>query len=581
MLRATGRTPHPGVVRVGAVLLAMAGVVGTLVGAAVRGLPLAEAAPMLVVGVLFVVAGVVASSRRPDNVSGRLLGLTGLAWLLSVALTTVDQPVIYTIGVALFAFGLASLGHLALVFPNGTVSSRLERFLVVVPYALCLAVVPVVNAASCDDCPANPVGLDIRSGPGRLWYSILLVAVLLTSAAVLAVLVSRWRAASPVGRRVLLPVLPGACVFATLYIGAILAELGLPTGLGERWAVVGLALIAAAPLVFLGGLLRTRLARANVGELVVELGDSASRHTLRDALAEALRDPSIDVAYWIPERNGYVGADGSPMEVPTGDPARGVSVVEREGRKIGALIYDPALRDDPTLVDAVAAAAGLAIENERLHAEVLARLEEVQASRARIVEAADDARRRVERDLHDGAQQRLVQLNLAVGMARARLDNNVDTGVDGLLHEASDHAVLALRELRELAKGLHPTILAEAGLVAGIESLAERSTVPVELSADVAGPLPATVEVAAYYVVSEALTNVAKHADASSVQVHVATKGDRLMVDVSDDGKGGAQVRRGSGLQGLADRVAAVNGQLGVESPPGGGTRVWVDLPCG
>ena len=212
---------------------------------------------------------------------------------------------------------------------------------------------------------------------------------------------------------------------------------------------------------------------------------------------------------------------------------------------------------------------------------MLARLEEVQASRARIVEAADDARRRVERDLHDGAQQRLVQLNLAVGMARARLDDNVDPAVDGLLHEASDHAVLALRELRDLAHGLHPTILAEAGLVAGIESLAERSTVPVEVEADVAGPLPVTVEVAAYYAVSEALANVAKHAEASTVQVHVATEGDRLVVEVSDDGKGGAQVRPGRGLQGLADRVAAVDGRLAVESPAGGGTRVWVNLPCG
>lgn len=580
MLRAPGRTPHPGAVRVGAVLLAVACVVGTLVGAAVRHLPVAEAAPMLVIGVLFVVAGVVASSRRPDNVSGRLLSLTGLAWLLSMALTTVDQPVIYTIGLALFAFGLAPLGHLALAFPSGTLSTRLERVLVAVPYALCLAAVPVVNAASCEDCPQNPVGLDIRSGIGRLWYSVLLVAVLLTSVAVLSVLVRRWRAASPVARRVLLPVLPGACVFAALYIGAILAELGVPTGLGERWALVGLALIAVAPVVFLGGLLRARLSRANVGELVVELGGSTSHNTLRDALADALRDPSIQVAYWIPERNGYVDDHGSSMELPAGDPARAVSVVERDGRRVGALVYDAALRDDPALVEAVAAAAGLAMENERLHDEVLARLEEVQASRARIVEAADDARRRIERDLHDGAQQRLVQLNLAVGMARARLDNNSDPIVDGLLHEASDHAVHALRELRDLAHGLHPTILAEAGLVAGIESVAERSTVPVEVAADVAGPLAATVEVAAYYVVSEALANVAKHADASSVQVHVFTKDGRLVVEVSDDGKGGAQVRPGCGLQGLADRVAAVNGQLDVDSPAGGGTRVWVDLPC-
>ena len=391
----------------------------------------------------------------------------------------------------------------------------------------------------------------------------------------------RWRGASPAARRVLLPVLPGACVFAAIYIAAILAELGVPTGLGQRWAVIGLALVGIAPLVFLGGVLRARLARAGVGALVVELGGSPSRHGLRDALAGALGDPSIEVAYWVAEHDGYETADRTPMELPSGNMARSVAVVERDGRRVGALVYDPAVHDDPALIDAVAAAAGLAMENERLHGEVLARLEEAQASRARIVEAADTARRRVERDLHDGAQQRLVSLTLAVGMARARLRGQADPALDGLLREASDQAGLALRELRDLAQGLHPAILGEAGLVAAIESLAERSTVPVEIVADIAGRLPSAVEVAAYYVVSEALANVAKHAQASSGIVHVTRKVDRLVVEIGDDGRGGAEVRPGSGLEGLADRVAALDGRLGVESPPAGGTRVWVDLPCG
>jgi len=219
--------------RVVAGLVAMACVAGAFVGVAVRDLALGDGAPMLLAGLLFVVAGVVASTRRPDNVSGGLLTLTGLAWLLSVALTTVGQPAIYTVGLALFPLGLAPLGHLAVAYPSGRLTSRLERVLVAAPYALGLASVPVVGAATCPDCLANSVGLDTAGGVGRLWYSALLVAVLLTSAGVLTVLVGRWQRASPAARRVLLPVLPGACVFAGVYIAAILAELGVPTGLGS------------------------------------------------------------------------------------------------------------------------------------------------------------------------------------------------------------------------------------------------------------------------------------------------------------------------------------------------------------
>jgi len=567
-------------VRIGAVVLGFACVAGAYVGTAVRHLSLAQGAPFLAVGVMFVVTGVVASARRPGNVTGDLLTLTGLAWLLSVALTTVGNPVLSTLGLALFPLGLAPLGHLAIAFPSGRLASRLERVLVVAPYALGLASLPVVNGATCQDCQRNAVGLDTAGGLGRVWYSTLLVGVLLTSAGVLTVLVRRWREASPAARRVLLPVVPGACLFAAIYIGAILSELGVPTGLGPWWAVVGLVLIGGAPFVFLAGLLRARLARAGVGKLVVDLGESSSRSGLRQALATALGDPSIEVAYWIPERGGYVEADGSAVELPPADATRALAVVEREGRQVGALVYDPAVRDDPALFDAVAAAAGLAMENERLHAEVLSRLEEVRASRSRIVEAADAARQRVERDLHDGAQQRLVSLTLAVGMARARLGDQPDPGLDELMREASDQAGLALRELRDLAQGLHPAVLREAGLVAGIESLVEGSTVPVELAAVDTGPLPPPVAAAAYYVVSEALANVAKHAQASSARVRLCRKGDRLVVEVSDDGRGGAQVRPGSGLEGLADRVAALDGRLRVESPPGRGTQVWVELPC-
>lgn len=566
--------------RLAAILLALGCIAATVVGAAVRHLPLAEGAPLVVAGLLFVTAGVVASTRRPDTIIGRLLMMTGLSWLASVALTTSASSVLFTAGLALFPFGLAPLGHLAVSFPSGRLSSRLERLLVAAPYGLALASLPVINAASCSDCTSDPVGLDIGHGVGRLWYSALLIAVLVTAAGVLLLLVRRWRGASPVARRVLLPVVPGACVFAVAYVAAILSELGVPTGLGKRWALLGLTLVALAPVVFLGGLLRTRLARAGVGDLIVDLGES-SAHGLRDALAHALGDPSLEVAYWLPERGGYVGSGWASAELPNDQRGRSVALIERDGRRVGAMIYDDALRDDPALVDAVSAAAGLAMENERLHAEVLVRLEDVRASRLRIVEAADAARRQVERDLHDGAQQRLVSLALAVGMARVHLGAAPDPAVGALLRQASDEAALALRELRDLGRGLNPSVLSEGGLAAAVESLAERCTTPVDLDVDLEGPVPAPVEVAAYYVVSESLANVAKHAQASAAVVRIERQGDRLVVAVEDDGIGGARRQTGSGLEGLADRVAALDGCLEVRSPPGEGTRVRVDLPCG
>jgi signal transduction histidine kinase len=226
------------------------------------------------------------------------------------------------------------------------------------------------------------------------------------------------------------------------------------------------------------------------------------------------------------------------------------------------------------------------MENQRLHAEVMARLAEVSASRARIVEAADAERRRVERNLHDGAQQRLVTLSLALAMARSRLAETAPgeppaSHVGELLSEAAEELVHALRELRELGRGIHPTILSEEGLDAAIQSLAERSPVPVEIAGQAGRPLPQPVEAASYYVVSEALANVAKYAEASMVKVTVNRCERGLRVEVADDGLGGAVARPGSGLEGLGDRVAALDGRLVLDSPPGQGTRVTAEIPCG
>ena len=553
---------------------------GGIVGVSVRDESVLQLLPLVSAGVLFVVAGLATTGRRPDSASGRLLTATGLAWLLAQALLTIPNALAATVGLALLPLSLAFLAHLSLAFPNG-LASRAERIIVALPYALVVVGIPVMEFGDCADCERNVFGIDTERGFGRFWYAALLVAATGTAVCFLTVLVRRWLRGSVAAKRVLLPVVPGACLFAVVYVSALLSELGLPTGLGGRWAPVALALLALAPVVFLGGLLRARLVRGHVGRLVVELGDASPRGALREALGRALGDPTVEVAYWVAERGGYVDGHGQAVALPSGDGDRAVTFIERSGQPVGALIHDAALRDDPAHVDAVCAAAGLALENDRLHAEVLARLDEVRASRARIVEAGDAARRRVERNLHDGAQQRLVSLSMAIGMARDKLDSGAVSDAESLLGQASEEATSAIKELRELARGLHPAILSEVGLVAAVESVAERSPVPVEVHATTNGPLSDSVEATAYYVVAESLTNVAKYARASSVQVRIEHCGDRLRVEVADDGTGGAEIRPGSGLEGLADRVAVLDGHLEVHSAPGAGTRIRADLPCG
>ncbi len=534
------------------------------------------------IGVLFVAAGLVAWTKRPGSVIARLIAYAGLAWLWAGVLTGSTNAVVFTAGLFVGSLTAGLLAHLAVAYPSGRLTSPSERAVVVAAYAAAVAFVTVDRPDP--GYPPNLVQLSAERGVGRAVEIAILVLTLPVIAAFVATLVGHWRGAGSAGRRTLAPIVPGACLVAVLSGVSILEQLGL-FSFDSRWGVVQLGLLVAVPLVFLASVLRSYLDRAGVGGLVVELGDTGPRGQLRPALARALRDPSVEVAYWLADRAGYVDSEGRPLELPAGGSRRSVTVIERGGERVGALVHDAILGEEPALVEAAAAAVGMAMENERLHAEVLARLEEVRASRARIVEAGDAERRRVERNLHDGAQQRLVGLSLALAMARQRLppEPGGGDGVDTLLAEASEELALALRELRELARGIHPAILSEVGLRGAVESLAERAPVPVSVRAEVEaeGRLPPAVEVAAYFVISESLANVAKYARATSVTVTVTRRDGRLRVEVADDGVGGACGHAGSGLEGLGDRVAALDGTLEVDSPPGGGTRVTAEVPCG
>jgi signal transduction histidine kinase len=366
-------------------------------------------------------------------------------------------------------------------------------------------------------------------------------------------------------------------MLAVLYASA---ALGLVSGQPafEWLRRTTLFVIGLAPLAFLFVLLRARLARTAVGDLLVRLRGNPPPAELRDALARALGDPSLALAYWLPQFESWADPEGRPVQLPDGDPKRAVTLVDRDGTAVAALVHDASLRDEPDLLDAVAAAAAIALENTRLNVELRARLEDLKGSRTRIVEAGDAERRRLERNLHDGAQQRLVAVALQLRLLQRRMRD--DPAAEAMVSTVSDELAQSLDELRELARGLHPAVL-EHGLAAALNALATRSPVPTTVAYEANCRLPEPVELAAYFVASEALTNVAKYAGASTATVRVWRNDGQAAIEIADDGVGGADGSRGSGLRGLADRVEALEGSLRVYSPAGGGTVVTAEMPCG
>ncbi len=538
----------------------------------------------VVVGIAMIAAGHVGWTRRPESRIGPLLVIAGLLHLVW-QLTESPWAATFTLGF-LVGFGSTNvLAHAMLTFPTGRAAPGVERATVVAFYALgagfLLMRLFIDTSKECAGCPRNLALVADSPTLAEAILRVMSVGLLVFSGAFFVVVVRKWRAGSPATRRAFTPILAVGASAGLVGVAEGVVQAFLPAYDPHSWFWIERLLLLAAPLAFLEGLLRTRMSRAAVGELVVELGGAhVPEGGLREALARRLGDPSLQIAYFRPERGDYVDERGHPMNLRVVGSGRAVTLLESAGEPIAALVHDEFLRHDPEIVEAVAAAARLAISNERLRAEVRAQLEEVRASRARIVEAGDAGRRRVERNLHDGAQQRLVTLSLAVGMLREELDHDADPGVVAQLDAISEEVRQAIEDLRELGRGIHPAILAEEGLSAGVESLAERSPVPVLIEGPPIDRLPEPVEVAAYFVVAEALTNVAKYSHAKHVIVRLSRRGRLLEVDVVDDGVGGAEPTGGSGLRGLEDRVAAIGGELRLESRAGAGTRVHAEIPC-
>jgi signal transduction histidine kinase len=349
-----------------------------------------------------------------------------------------------------------------------------------------------------------------------------------------------------------------------------------PWALGPGVALALIVLAAAAAVVSVGvGEGAGRALRALARALLRSEPKGAG--PVREMLAERLGDRSLNIAYWLPDRQIFVDERGHPVDLPESGSGRAWTAVEREGNRVAAIVHDAELDATPELVHAAASAAALAIDNERLKADLRARLEELRHSRRRIVEAADDARRQIERDLHDGAQQQLVSLALDLRLLRARLKDEPE--VAETVEELADKLATALAELRELARGIHPAVLSDHGLGPAIHVLVERSPITVECDLAFEERLPAPVEAAAYFVVAEGLTNVIKYANATKAKVSVRRSAGMVEVVVGDDGIGGARIDAGSGLRGLSDRLAALEGELELDSPLGEGTRLSAHIP--
>ncbi|MBV8948802.1 MAG: sensor domain-containing protein [Solirubrobacterales bacterium] len=299
---------------------------------------------------------------------------------------------------------------------------------------------------------------------------------------------------------------------------------------------------------------------------------------VRETLAQSLGDRTLSIAYWLQDRQEFVDERGYPVPLPEPGSDRAWTAVDYDGRRVAALIHDVSLEATPELVQAAAAAASLALDNERLKADLRARVEELRASRVRIVEASNSARRKLERDLHDGAQQQLVAIAIDLRLLRGRVDSNPEASE--LIGKIEAKLGAALEELRELARGIHPGILAQRGLAPALESLATRAPLTIDCEIELPSRAPASVEAVAYFVVAEALTNVLKYAGTDEATISARYEGDELVVEMQDDGVGGADPSRGTGLQGLRDRVGALDGTLDVVSRPGAGTLVRARIPC-
>jgi signal transduction histidine kinase len=538
------------------------------------------AALAVVAGLALVAAGLVMSFTRPAGPIGDLALLAGFVWFAPFwAGWKGGPPLVLSLGTLAAGFALPLLLHLVLAYPTGRLRSKRERALVLAVYleaglsALGRALFrdPFFDPYCWDNCTDNVFLVRSLSRVARgiqdadLWFTVA------AAAALAALCIWRLAAASASARRTLWPVLAGGIALSAATIAHSVALVRTPLEDPSNPAFLSIFAVGCAAVIVIAlglpwGLLRARVQRRSVARIVAELGEAPPPGSLESALARAIGDPELRIAYWLPASRRYVDGLGRPVEEPVVASGRAVTALVRDGRQVALVTHATAIAE---LERELGAAVRLALENERLQAEILAQLHDLRVSRMRIVETGDAERRRLERDLHDGAQQRLLALSYDLRVARAAAEAEGDVQTASLLGDATGGAQAALGELRELADGIHPAILTEAGLGAALESLADAAPLAVEIGETAGERFPAPVETAAYLVVAEAIDDAARRG-ASYAAVTAPRDDDRLVVKVEDDGS-----QRTSTMIRLADRVGAIGGRLEIEA-----TTLRAEIPC-
>jgi signal transduction histidine kinase len=548
--------------------------------------PPSRIAVTLAISLGFVAAGLVAWARRPQNGLGPLMTILGFCLVLRKFQFGEPDDWMFTVGFLVRDLPWVVFGHIVLAYPTGRLQRPRERAFAVGAYSLAMAL-PLAALLVHDPGPGDEVvgasAIAIAPDAGAfdaLRQAEYFVVYGVLSLALLGLIGAKLAEASPRSRRMYVPLLVFGVILALRGLVEAIFSFGDPSATAEEvlfWTGQAMEVALGAALVV--SVFRVIKARATLADALAEL-HGASPDGVRAALAKALRDPELDVAFWMPGSHVYVDAAGEPYEFPVHDPSRAITGIKgADGEPLAALVHDAGLENEPALVRDATAAARLALENARLHAELRAQLVLVQESRARIVAAGDEERRRIERDLHDGAQQRLVALALELRTAQRRLGAGAPGEVDEMLGTAVNELQRAVEQLRELAHGVHPSVLTQSGLAAALESLAAQTPVQVIVAQTPSERLPEPIEAAAYFVACEALANAVKHADASQITISAFRRNGRLVIEVADDGIGGAD-SKGSGLRGLADRVEGHGGRFWVDSRDGEGTRVVGELPC-
>jgi signal transduction histidine kinase len=534
----------------------------------------------LIAGFALVLAGLVVSFRRSWTLVGNLTLLADFAWFAPVCVGWQGgSPLVRSLGMLGAGFTFPLLVHAALAYPNGRVQTTAGRVVVGAAYveavlaALGLALFrdPFFDPNCWANCTDNSFLLLSLPRVARAiettdrWFAVA------AGAAFVAVCIARLVRNSGPGRRALLPVAMPAMLFAGGITAHAIALQRVPKeDPSDPIFFSTFVIMSAAVTLFAAGLLwgsvNMRLQRRAVARIVTSLGDAPPPGSLESALARAVGDPQLRIAYWLTNTQRYVDANGQPVAEPIAAPGRATTALVRDERRVALVSHAAAL---PEIESEMGAAVRLALENERLQAEGLAQLEELRASRTRIVETGDAERRRLERDLHDGAQQRLLAVSYEIRLARAAAEEHGDVETSSFLAAALDGVQAALDELRELAHGIYPAILGEAGLATALATLADTAPLQLEITDVAEERYPSPVETGAYVLVVEALDNAATRG-ATHATVTAVRDNDQLVVTVEDDGS-----ERTSAMVQLDDRVGALGGRLVV-----GSMTLRATIPC-